>query len=254
MHAAVARATEAREPERVDDNAALLAYHWDEADEVEPAAHWHERAAEAISVLDFRESARHLERVRELVDRLPDTPEQRARAVDARAQILTWRARGAVGEVEPTQLFAEAETLAGGDLLRLTRARRSYGYYCLFHRREREGMQQAERAMQDADRLGDRELRVTARLPIANGDYFLGRLERGDATCSAAIELCEGDPDFGAETFGASPYLFALGMRGGIRALQGRTEEAARDFGQLFAAGGDADPASTRAYSFEVMR
>ncbi len=254
VHAAVARAIEAREPERADENAALLAYHWDEADEVERAAHWHERAAEVISVVDFRESARHLERVRELVDRLPDSPEQRARAVDARAQILTWRARGAVGEVEPPLLFAEAETLAGGDLLSLTRARRSYAYYCLYHRREREGVQQAERAMQDADRLGDRELRVTARWVVALGDYFLGRLERGDATCSAAIELCEGDPDFGAETFAGSTYLMALGMRGGIRALQGRTEEAARDFEQVFASLGDADPTSTRAYSFQVTR
>ena len=254
VHAAVARAIEAREPERADDNAALLAYHWDEADEVEPAAHWHERAAEAISVVDFRESARHLERVRELVDRLPDSPEQRGRAVDARAQILTWRARGAVGEVEPTQLFAEAETLAGRDLLSLTRARVSYAYYCLYHRREREGVQQAERAMQDADRLGDRELRATVRSPLALGYYFLGKFERGDATCSAAIELCEGDPDFGAETFGSSPYQIALGTRGGIRALQGRTEEAARDFTQLFAALGDADPSSVRGYSYHVSR
>ncbi len=254
VHAAVARAIEAREPERADENAALLAYHWDEADEVERAAHWHERAARVIGVVDFRESARHLERVRELVDRLPDSPEQRARTVEVIARILTWRARGAVGEVEATQLFADAERLAGGDLLRLTRARCSYAYYCLYHGREREAVQQAERAMQDADRLGDRELRATVSFPFALCDYFLGRLKQGEATCSAAIELCEGDPDFGAETFGISPYLAALGTRGGIRALQGRTGEAAGDFEQLEELLGNADPASTRAYSFQVMR
>ena len=108
--------------------------------------------------------------------------------------------------------------------------------------------------MEDADRLGDRELRATVRWVVAFGDYFLGRLERGDAACSAAIELCEGDPDFAAETFGSSLYLRALGTRGGIRALQGRTEEAARDFEQLFAAGGDADPASIRGSNFQAGR
>ena len=46
VHAAVARAIEARDSDKLDERAALLAHHWEGAGEAHQAAHWHRRAAE----------------------------------------------------------------------------------------------------------------------------------------------------------------------------------------------------------------
>ena len=45
VHAAVARAIEAAHAEKLDEHAALLAHHWEEAGEALAAARWHTRAA-----------------------------------------------------------------------------------------------------------------------------------------------------------------------------------------------------------------
>ena len=52
VHAAVARAIEEAYAEKLDENAALVAHHWEEADEKLSAARWHRRAAEWVGVSD----------------------------------------------------------------------------------------------------------------------------------------------------------------------------------------------------------
>jgi class 3 adenylate cyclase len=66
LHAAVARALEATDPDRGEERAPLLAHHWDEAGEVRPAVAWHQRAAEWIGAKHPTECVRHWERIRAL--------------------------------------------------------------------------------------------------------------------------------------------------------------------------------------------
>lgn len=66
-HAAVARATEAFDADRLDEQAALLAHHHAEAGRPLDAAQWHARAGAFIAKSDFAEAARHLERARALL-------------------------------------------------------------------------------------------------------------------------------------------------------------------------------------------
>ena len=73
VHAAVARAIERQDAERLDERAALLAHHWEEAGEALAAARWHRRAAEWVGRTDFAAATHHWGRVRELLHELRTT-------------------------------------------------------------------------------------------------------------------------------------------------------------------------------------
>jgi class 3 adenylate cyclase len=73
-HAAVARAIEALDADRLDDQAALLAHHHEEAGQPLDAAQWHARAARLIGRSDAGEAARHWQRARELLRGLEEDP------------------------------------------------------------------------------------------------------------------------------------------------------------------------------------
>ena len=74
VHAAVASATEAFDADQLDEQAALLAHHHEEAGRPFEAAQWHTRAATFIGSSDAEEAARHWQRARELLRELGDEP------------------------------------------------------------------------------------------------------------------------------------------------------------------------------------
>jgi class 3 adenylate cyclase len=88
IHAAVARAIEALSATKLDEQAALLAYHWEAADEPLTAADWHRRAAQWMGGRDRAETLRHWQHVRALLARVPESPETLALGVLARAQMI----------------------------------------------------------------------------------------------------------------------------------------------------------------------
>jgi adenylate cyclase len=67
VHAAVARALEDLAPAKLDERAALLAYHWESAGEAEEAVRWHRRAAEWAGASDPPEALKHWQSVRTLL-------------------------------------------------------------------------------------------------------------------------------------------------------------------------------------------
>jgi hypothetical protein len=111
LHAAVAKAIEAGEGD-LDEQAALLAHHWEESGEATPAALWHRRAAEWIAGRNAAEASHHWQRVRALADEIPDPALARELGERARLLIveLTWR-RGISGE-EADELLREGEAWA----------------------------------------------------------------------------------------------------------------------------------------------
>ena len=62
-HAAVARALEKGDSDKLDEHAALLAHHWDSADNLEQAVRWHDRAASWVGIKDPEAATRHWLRV-----------------------------------------------------------------------------------------------------------------------------------------------------------------------------------------------
>jgi adenylate cyclase len=129
VHAAVARAIEAQDSARLDERAALLAHHWEEAGEAWKAACWHRRAAEWAGVTNAVEGLRHWERVRQLLRPLAHTPEALQLGIAACVGNLNlcWRLGTPVAEA--TGIFEEGRRLAqeAGDVRAQAALHGSYG-------------------------------------------------------------------------------------------------------------------------------
>ncbi len=251
LHAAVARAIEARDPDRVRENAALLAHHWDAADEPEPAAEWHRHAAVAIGMLDLDEAVRHWERVRELLDRLPESQAQLARAAEARSRILWFRARSAI-PLDPgvaRKLFEEAceRGERGGNAAAVVDVKTSYATFVLYRGDVRECLRLSAQAIAEADRLGDRQLAAVARWPAAVACYMRGEFERAIEICGQGLELCAGDPDVGVESMGFNLFAFYHVIHAGAAAYLGRGADAVAEIAEI-----DSPAGRKHSYSFHI--
>jgi adenylate cyclase len=106
VHAAVARAIEQQDAEHLDERAALLAHHSEEAGDALTAARWHRRAAEWVSATDFAAATQHWGRVRALLREVPGDREAAELGIAACMQLLnmSWR----VGmELDEAQIVLE---------------------------------------------------------------------------------------------------------------------------------------------------
>ena len=112
LHAAVARATIAHYPERLDERAALLAQHWEAAGDTLEAARWHVRAAAWSGTSDPTQALRHWRNVCDLADTLPDSAETMALRLQARVSLLNYGWRIGISHEEAESLFNEAERMA----------------------------------------------------------------------------------------------------------------------------------------------
>jgi adenylate cyclase len=129
VHAAVARVIERQDSEHLDERAALLAHHWEEAGDVLAAARWHKRAAEWVGRTDFAAAAYHWGRVRALRRQLPDDRDAAGLGIAACTQLLTssWR-MGSIGLDDARELLEEGQVLADMRSDRLARLHLSMTY------------------------------------------------------------------------------------------------------------------------------
>jgi adenylate cyclase len=169
VHAAVAQALEA-EGGGLDERAAGIAQHWDEADDASRAARWHARAAAWAGLSDAREGLRHWRRVRELAPRLADENERNALALQACQRILALGWRMAGSEAEAAAVYAEGRTLAeqSGDLRELALLLGRYSQVSVnVSGSARPGISYAEEAARLAESCDDPALRaVIATFPV----------------------------------------------------------------------------------------
>jgi class 3 adenylate cyclase/tetratricopeptide (TPR) repeat protein len=112
IHAAVARAIEAANPAKLDENAALIAHHFEEAGEALEAAGWHRRAAIWAGDNHPGEALTHWRRLRGLLADVPESARVLDLGLEARTQLLWQGSRVGVAEDELLTLFAEGRSLA----------------------------------------------------------------------------------------------------------------------------------------------
>jgi tetratricopeptide (TPR) repeat protein len=109
----VARALEVTHPQQLDEQAAVIAHHLEQAGEELEAARWHRRAAEWIGRNDVAEAIRNWQRVLALTAELPESEERTGLRLGACTTVLIqggWRL-GISGE-ETEALFVEGRALA----------------------------------------------------------------------------------------------------------------------------------------------
>ena len=111
-HAAVARAVAAHYPDRLDEQAALLAQHWEAAGDKLEAAGWYARAAAWSGTNDQTQAVEHWGKVRELADALPASAEVGPLRLQARLSLLGYGIRHGRSGESGEALFHEAERMA----------------------------------------------------------------------------------------------------------------------------------------------
>ena len=223
VHGALARALEgAGEPP------ALLAHHWDEAGEIEPAVHWHREAAREAGMSDAADAVRHWERVCHLLAQLPETRERLALAAAARAQLCWIEARRGVSPERARALYEQAQDFAerAGDLSSLARSRFTYAL-SLQYSGQAGGPELARQALAEAERSGDLEVRIVAHWTCGVMAYFGEDLSEAVRQCEAGMALCGDNLDVGAQALMYSPWIILRGIAGAALALKGHLGESA---------------------------
>jgi adenylate cyclase len=216
LHAAVARVIEAAHAKDLDQQAALLAHHWEEAGETVAGARWHRRAAERVGLNDIKAALYHWQRVRELARQVGDTREAAALTIVACSQALTYGWRMGASATEWAELFEEgcAAAQRAGDLVGLAALNAMYGVV----RGHNLGIaydwvRYAGEAVQIADRTGDAALRCWTRASLIFAQTFCGQLREAERVADELIELAREDPDLGTHVSGFSPLLAARIIR-----------------------------------------
>jgi class 3 adenylate cyclase/tetratricopeptide (TPR) repeat protein len=228
VHAALARVLE-----EGHDAPALLAHHWDEAGEIEPAAHWHREAALDAGMTDAASAVGHWERFCHLLAQLPVTRERLSLAAAARAQLCWIEARRGVAPERARALFEQAQDFAerAGDLSSLAFSRFTYAL-SLQYSGQPGGPELAHQALAEAERSGDLAMRIVAHWTCGVIEYFAEDLSDAVRQFEAGIALCGDDLDVGAQALMYSPWILLRGVGGAALVLSGRLAEGAAFIGQ----------------------
>jgi adenylate cyclase len=118
IHAAVARAIEELEPEKLGERAALIAHHWEAAGEGLEAARWNRRAARWAGSTNPGESLRHWRKVESLLRDADETDESAELALEACRWILRLAIELGADPEDAAAVFERGSALAEarGDL------------------------------------------------------------------------------------------------------------------------------------------
>jgi adenylate cyclase len=227
VHGTVARALEEEHAESLDEHAALLAHHWEQAGESLEAARWHRRAARSAGWKNPKEALNHWRRCAALVAGLPPSPEVDAIRVDSSVGII----RGATSMLDVTDQEAEmafhgAATIAtrGGDPSAQTKILLDYGLFLGTRQRYQEASPVIDEAVRVSDRTDDRGLRAATRSSTMSM-MALGRLQEARVRCEEGLAIVGKDPLLGSEIVGNSPLAILTINLGWVLCQQGHLAE-----------------------------
>ncbi len=229
VHAAVARATAEIYAEKLNEKAALLAHHFEQAGEALHAALWHKRAAEWAGVTNAAEGVRHWERVRSLLRPLPHTMETLQLGVTACVGNLNLAWRLGTPTAEATDIFEEGRRLAEevGDVRTQAALHGTFGAALGLVGGDSDAyVHHTSEAVRLADQTDDQGLQIAERSFLGFACTFAGRLAEGLESCETACRTLPADPALGVEFTGYSPFLGILMTHAWILARLGRLEEA----------------------------
>jgi class 3 adenylate cyclase len=233
IHASVAQVIEELHQEKLDEQAALLAYHWEEAGEPLLAARWNARAAAWAGKTDPAEALRHWQKAKSLLEQTPDTPERRELELEACKGILPLCWRVGVSERETTATFERGRALAEdrGDLAALAVLHLHYGMCRSFGHADVEGFtRHVHEAAALSERIEDEALVLAVAAGLLIARWLEGRLSEGIEAGRRALERQPDDVALGSEHWGFPPYANLLCFSRLMEATAGRPSGALRDF------------------------
>jgi class 3 adenylate cyclase len=212
-HRRLAEAIEARDPQFADDNAALIAGHFDAAGDLHAAYGWHMRAATWATTRDTASAWLSWERARELADALPDDDPNRAAMRIAPRTMLCGVGFRVHADVAGTR-FDELRELCilAGDKASLAIAMMGLVADHAFHERMREASQLATEAVALIESIGDATLTVGLSTPLIYAKIETLELRDVLRWSQRVVDLADGDPAKGNFIVG-SPLAIAFASR-----------------------------------------
>ncbi|HVO24683.1 MAG TPA: adenylate/guanylate cyclase domain-containing protein [Candidatus Margulisiibacteriota bacterium] len=234
-HAAVARAIHAAHADKLDERAALLAHHWEEAGEIMEAAGWHRRAAEWVEANDFAAARTHWRKVLDLAGPRRDDEAAARLAGHACWRLLSLGFRLGMPAEEARKVAAHGRDFAARcrDERLLCDIVFMYSVVLDLSGDLRGAFEQIDEMLGILDRVSDDPL-YRAECKGARIDVLIntGRLAEGLAACEELAAATEHDITYGRETWGGSDYVWAVARRGWIFSLMGRLAEGHGEMGR----------------------
>jgi class 3 adenylate cyclase/tetratricopeptide (TPR) repeat protein len=228
VHAAVARAIEAAHADKLDEQAALLAHHWEEAGQALIAAGWHRRAAEWAGTNDIAASMRHWKRVRELIEAEPDAPEAWELGAEACRQTLALGFRLGMSPEEEARAFSEGKrwTARSGDVKADGLLETAYSIVANTSGRIEESVRHALEGQRLLLQTSDEELRALASWTSIYPYWCAGKFTRARELTEALIDSTRGHPEWGFDLWQLSAWAWSHFMQGAIEIFVGNLRTA----------------------------
>jgi adenylate cyclase len=249
LHQSLATAIELDDPESADENAALIATHYEAADDLHAAYNWHMRAGGWSSFRDLAAATTSWEKARQVADQLSvEDPNRLAMRIAPRTLLCgnAWRTVGTLADTGFDEL-RELTALAG-DKVSLAIGMTGWITGLNYHDRMTEAATLADEFVALLESIGDPALFV-ALLPGA----MLAKFQSGEAAqneqwATRLIELADGDPTMGNLLIG-SPLTLGYAFRALARMFRG-DPGFAEDFDTALEIG---RPVDTTCYAVTLM-
>jgi class 3 adenylate cyclase/tetratricopeptide (TPR) repeat protein len=229
IHRRVAEAIQDTAGDRVDEQAALIAQHYEEAGEAMNAARWHARAAGWAGFKDPAAASSHWERIRALDSELPQEPEADSLRAAARLMILGMGWRLGADVAESRRVYAEGKEIVArtGDTATLALMHGGMGIAvgtCEGNVREFVALASEGAAL--ASELQDPSAKVAVATIPMYALYLSGRHEEALDSLERVLELTAEDDQLGSGIVVANPNAWATSFRAAPLIALGRFDEA----------------------------
>ena len=221
-HRRLATAIQERDPDSVEDNAALIAEHLQAAGDLHAAYGWHMRAATWAANRDIAAARVSWERAQAIADALPaEDPDRTAMRIAPRTMLcgIAWRLHANVAGDHIDEL--RELCAAAGDKASLAIGMAGLVMDQAIQGRIREASQLASEAWALIEALGDATLTVGLSFPMIYAKGHSGEWSDALRWSQRAIDLADGDPSKGDFIFG-SPLALAFTTRALARYCLGR--------------------------------
>ena len=241
LHRRLAVAIEQREPDSLDENAALIAEHLEAAGDLHAAFGWHMRAATWSANRDIMAARVSWQRAQQVADRLPvDDPDRISMRIAPRTLLCgtAWRVSGSFARTG----FDELQDLAAaaGDKVSLAIGMAGLLMTQALNREHRQSSRLASEYTGLLESIGDSALTVGLSFVAMTAKFFAGEMSETLRLAQRAIDLADGDPIKGNLIVG-SPLAMAIDCRGSARWALGLPGWR-NDFDQAIAMAGAVDP------------
>ncbi len=212
LHAATARAIEAAHADKLDEQAALLAHHWEEAGEAMVAARWQLRAAQWVRGRDVQAAGRHLASAVELVRRAPEAAELPLLGATVCRERLALGFRVGLAREEAERIFVEGLAFAErlGDPLLAGRLHQAISVLCAFDLRLDDALRHAAEWERVACAAADPELRSYAKWSSLGPLRLRGDLAAARRNILWQLAATEDHPAWGLREWAFSAHAGAL--------------------------------------------